>query len=405
MAKEKIILDKRRRKGDGTYPVKIYVWNRREILISTNYSAKEENFKDGEFTKKEENSRSKNAALRNMLSAVVNEMIVLESSRKLKGMDDKSLKKHLQSILFNNKEEEEQRQNSFLACLDEFISAKQNEGTKTCYRSTRNKVEEFDVDCTFEEIDKKWLERFERWMINSGLKVNAYALHLRNIRAVFNYALDNEYTTSYPFRKFKIKKEETRKRSLTVEQLRLLMEYECEEYQRRYRDMFVLMFYLIGINAVDLFMAKPDSVINGRLEYKRAKTGKLYSVKIEPEAMEIIDRYRGNQYLLNIMDEYKDYKNFLHRMGIALKEIGEMKRVGRGGKKVRTPVFPEISSYWSRHTWATIAAELDVPKETISEALGHSIGSEVTSIYIKFDRKKVDEANRKVIDYVLNFGS
>ena len=70
MAKEKIILDKRRRKDDGTYPVKIYVWNRREILISTNYSAKEENFKDGEFTKKEENSRSKNAALRNMLSAV-----------------------------------------------------------------------------------------------------------------------------------------------------------------------------------------------------------------------------------------------------------------------------------------------------------------------------------------------
>ena len=206
-------------------------------------------------------------------------------------------------------------------------------------------------------------------------------------------------------RKFKIKKEETRKRSLSVEQLRLLMEYDCEEYQRRYRDMFVLMFYLIGINAVDLFLAKPDSVVNGRLEYKRAKTGKLYSVKIEPEAMEIIDRYRGNQYLLNIMDEYKDYKNFLHRMGIALKEIGEMKRVGRGGKKVRTPVFPEISSYWSRHTWATIAAELDVPKETISEALGHSIGSEVTSIYIKFDRKKVDEANRKVIDYVLNFGS
>lgn len=49
---------------------------------------------------------------------------------------------------------------------------------------------------------------------------------------------------------------------------------------------------------------------------------------------------------------------------------------------------------------ASIAAELDIPKETISEALGHSIGSEVTSIYIKFDRKKVDEANRKVIDYV-----
>ena len=56
--------------------------------------------------------------------------------------------------------------------------------------------------------------------------------------------------------------------------------------------------------------------------------------------------------------------------------------------------------YIARHTWATVAASLDIPKETISEALGHSIGSEVTSIYINFDRKKVDEANRKVIDMV-----
>ena len=164
--------------------------------------------------------------------------------------------------------------------------------------------------------------------------------------------------------------------------------------------MFMLMFYLIGINAADLFLAKPDSIDNGRLEYKRAKTGKLYSIKIEPEAMEIINRYRGNNYLLNIMDEYKDYKNFLHRMGIALKEIGNMERVGRGGKKVREPLFKDLSSYWSRHTWATIAASIDIPKETISEALGHSIGSEVTSIYIKFDYKKVDEANRKVIDHI-----
>ena len=56
--------------------------------------------------------------------------------------------------------------------------------------------------------------------------------------------------------------------------------------------------------------------------------------------------------------------------------------------------------YIARHSWATIAYSLDVPKETISEALGHEIGSRVTSIYIAFDRRKVDEANRKVIDYL-----
>lgn len=401
MANERIILDKRRIKNDGKYPVKIYVRSRREILIPTQFSASENNFDGGEFTKKEPNFRAKNAGLQKILSSVINEMVVLESSGRLHSMDDKQLKIHLQSVLFPEKANKVESR-TFVDYLDEFISTKGREGTRTCYNTTRNKILSFDPGCTFETMDKKWLDKFERWMSGSGMKVNAYAIHLRNIRAVFNYAIDNEYTSLYPFRKFRIKKEETRKRSLSVGQLRELIGFKCEPYQERYRDMFVLMFYLIGINAVDLFLAKPEDVVNGRLEYKRAKTGKLYSIKIEPEAMSILEKYKGKNYLLNIMDEYKDYKNFLHRMGIALKEIGSTERKGRGGKKIRKPLFPDISSYWSRHTWATIAAELDIPKETISEALGHSIGSDVTSIYIRFDIKKVDEANRKVIDYVLN---
>lgn len=251
-------------------------------------------------------------------------------------------------------------------------------------------------------MDKSWLENFEAWMAKT-MKVNAYAIHLRNIRSVFNYAIDEEYTTLYPFRRFSIKKEETRKRSLTAEQLRLLRDYPCEEYQIRYRDMFMPMFYLIGVNAADLFNAKHSALVNGRFEYKRAKTGKLYSIKVEPEAQAIIEKYKGKDYLLNIMDEYGNYKDFLHRMGIGLKQIGETERKGLGGKKSRNPLFPDLSSYWARHTWATVAAELDVPKEVIAHALGHSwANSTTTDIYIRFDMKKVDEANRKVIDFVNN---
>ena len=103
------------------------------------------------------------------------------------------------------------------------------------------------------------------------------------------------------------------------------------------------------------------------------------------------------------MDEYGNYKDFLHRMGIWLKQIGETERKGLGGKKSRNPLFPDLSSYWARHTWATVAAELDVPKEVIAHALGHSwANSTTTDIYIRFDMKKVDEANRKVIDFVNN---
>lgn len=56
--------------------------------------------------------------------------------------------------------------------------------------------------------------------------------------------------------------------------------------------------------------------------------------------------------------------------------------------------------YISRHTWATLAHKADVPKDVISLALGHSFGCDVTDIYIDFDRDKIDEANRKVIDYI-----
>ena len=260
--------------------------HRTHFLISTGLSALPDHFSGSEYNKKETGYRAKNAALANMLSQVINEMLMLESQGKLKGMTDKAVKEHLSFLLFGAKK---MVKKNFLFYLDEFVSKKDRSGTKTCYTTTRNKIVAFDKDCTFDSIDKKWLERFERSMIESGMKINAYAIHLRNIRAVFNYAIDNEYTTAYPFRKFKIKKEATRKRSLTIEQLRTLRDYACEPYQVRYRDMFMLMFYLIGINAADLFLAKPSQLVNGRLEYKRAKTGKLYSILVHPEAMEIID--------------------------------------------------------------------------------------------------------------------
>jgi hypothetical protein len=46
-----------------------------------------------------------------------------------------------------------------------------------------------------------------------------------------------------------------------------------------------------------------------------------------------------------------------------------------------------------------MTAYIDIPKEIIGAALGHSSNS-VTDIYIKIDNRKVDRANRKVIDYV-----
>jgi integrase len=62
--------------------------------------------------------------------------------------------------------------------------------------------------------------------------------------------------------------------------------------------------------------------------------------------------------------------------------------------------MPNLTTNCARHTWATLAAEADIPMEAISHALGHKIGSPITNIYVAYNQKKVDAANRKVIDYI-----
>ena len=351
---------------------------------------------------------SRNIRLEKMLASWTSQIkdLMLElADKKEVDKDVKAIRTILQERLLgiavseqvdNNKSE-----GNFTAYFQNFINGKENKGTKGVYKHTLDKIRLFDPDIdkkSFEDIDLKWLTDFEAFCAQTASK-NARNIHLRNIRAVFNNAIDYEITSVYPFRRFKIRPETTRKRSLTVEELRKLFAYPVEPYAEIYRDMFKLIFFLIGINTVDLHGLKVITR-DGRIEYKRAKTHRLYSIKVEPEALEIMEKYQGSNGLLCIADRWSDSRNFRHQLNKALQRIGEVERRGRGGKKVVTSAFPELSSYWARHTWATIAASLDIPKDTIAAALGHG-GNTVTDIYIDFDQRKVDDANRRVLDWVL----
>ena len=57
-------------------------------------------------------------------------------------------------------------------------------------------------------------------------------------------------------------------------------------------------------------------------------------------------------------------------------------------------------TYTARHTWATTAYYCEIHPGIISEAMGHS-SITVTETYLKpFRSKKIDEANRQVVDFV-----
>lgn len=291
--------------------------------------------------------------------------------------------------------------NSFVDTFNRFIDKKQGR-TKDIYKHTLDRLSQYDKKITslaMDDITPSYLDAFDTYLSRTSPSPNARAIHMRNIRAVFNFAIDEGYTTYYPFRKYKINYVETAKRSLTVDELRQLWHFTAEKHAVKYVDVFKLIFLLIGINIIDLCAI--ERVINGRIEYNRAKTKKLYSIKVEPEAMEILAKYMDDDGHIDILRTVASHHSLMQQTNRALRKLGDVKRVGLGGRKVFSPMFPELTTYWARHSWATIAAELDIPNETIAAALGHTYGNRTTNIYINFNQKKVDEANRKVIDYVL----
>ena len=251
----------------------------------------------------------------------------------------------------------------------------------------------------FEDMTVDWLTGFDIFMAKTAPSKNSRNIHFRNIRTVFNDAIEDNITSFYPFRRFKIKGEVTAKRDLSVEELRRLIYFDCEECAVKYRDYFLLMFYLMGINNIDLCHLK--EITKGRLEFHRTKTRHFFSMKIEPEAMALIEKYRGENWLIDILDHWSSDEFFRKKMNKHLQKIGPVTRSGLGGKKEYQPLFPKLTTYYARHSWASIAASLDIPIETISAGLGHEYGNRITAIYINYDNRKVDAANRKVIDWVL----
>ena len=291
---------------------------------------------------------------------------------------------------------------TFTGFFRSFIERKTGR-TREIYQSTLDKIVRLHgEEVPFDAVNHAWLEAFDRSMcttdicngrgevLRTGLATNARAIHLRNIRAVFNKAIDEEMIglELYPFRRFKIEKERTRKRAVSLAQLRALFDYPCETAAEEWAvDVARLIFYLIGINMVDLFHL--EEYDGEYIHYRRAKTGTLYSIKVEPEAAALLEKYRGREHLLNFRERFKHLESFKAKINKTLKVIAS-----------KDPRIPVMTSYTFRHTWATLAAELDIPKETIAAGLGHAQNATVTDVYIDFNRKKVDAANRRVLDYV-----
>ena len=389
-----VVIEKRRKKSNGKFPVKIrFNYLNQAFYVTTGIEVDMENFMLGKVVGIPKASMMNNVISQKLgYTQNVLEDLQLRGLLKTKFKSGTEIKRFIESGAdgYDELNKEDKMKLHFKSYVEKHMLKYQKAGSINQYKDMLRKVENF---CRLEQlyisdITTSWLKDFDLFCERTGMSTNGRAFYMRPIRVIFNDAIDRELIgyDKYPFRRFKIKRADTKHRNMAVEDLQFLLNYDCSKklHLNRYIDVFMLSFYLCGLNIKDLLFLKHTDIRNGQLSIMREKTNVPILLKVEPEAQVIIDRYKGEKQLLNVLDTYNNFDDFRRRLNRALKTI-----------------LPYVSIYWARHSWASLASELDVPDPIIDIAMGHKIKG-MSGIYIKRNLKKISEANRMVIDYLHN---
>lgn len=283
-----------------------------------------------------------------------------------------------------------------------------NFGTAHVYRSSLNAIIAYrgKRDFVFSEVTSEWLKGFEVHLRSRGCSWNTVSTYLRTFRAVYNRAVNLRKAPYVPylFRSVYTGTRADHKRALSDDDVRKvfvdLRGTGISLPVRQAQELFILMFLLRGMPFVDLAYLRKSDLRDNMITYRRRKTGRSLSVTLTPEAMILIKKYMNRDssspYLFSFLkscegtkEAYREYQLALRSFNQQLMLLGEL--LGLGDK---------LSSYTARHTWATTAYYCEIHPGVISEAMGHS-SITVTETYLKpFRSKKIDEANKQVINFV-----
>ncbi len=277
--------------------------------------------------------------------------------------------------------------------LDKFlryIASISTIGNAEHYVSLARSVSTFRPSAMLTDLDTAWLHRYADHLRGRGIKDTTVHFYLRTLRAACNRAAKSGVMAKdwNPFSDFSLAlNTKTRKRAITVADIRRLEGLAGTLPV----DMFLLSFYLRGINLFDLAHLTAANIQHGRIIYTRAKTGKQYSVAINRKAQAVFDYYAGGPYLVPILTGRENSEQHRRdRIKRMMKQINEGIRAAFASLGVDAA---GISFYTARHTYATELKRAGVPMEVISEALGHS-DLKTTKIYLKeFDLDVLDQAD------------
>ncbi|WP_460198292.1 tyrosine-type recombinase/integrase, partial [Segatella asaccharophila] len=245
-------------------------------------------------------------------------------------------------------------------------------GTTKTYTDALRRFREFreGEDLDFESMTADLMERYEAWLIDRGLKRNSIAYYLRTLRTLYNRAVEVGLTDDRDiFRHVHISYCKTTKRAISVSDIRAIERIELREDSPLAfaRDLFIFSFYMRGMPFVDMAFLRKSDLKRGLVTYCRKKTNQSLTIAWEKPMQDIVDRYAGQTrntpFLLPILKQdddtaYRRYRQVEQTVNRNLKKIGD--RIG-----LRIP----LTTYVARHSWASIARNMDVSIAVISEGM------------------------------------
>ena len=238
-------------------------------------------------------------------------------------------------------------------------------------------------DFALQELNLSFIDKFNVYL-RSELKhkKNTAVKHLRCLMRVVNVAVANRHLSFDPFLNFKAQREICERVFLTEEELRILINKDFRiKRLERVRDLFVFCCFT-GLSYSDVKTLTPehfDTDTHGRIwiKKKRVKTGVLFRVPLLPIPKLILEKYKGGDKLLPVVD--------LSSMDAYLKEIAELCGINKN-----------ISSHTARFTFATTVTITNrISLEVVSKMMGHT-NTRMTSHYAKIIDKYIGEEMDKL---------
>lgn len=272
--------------------------------------------------------------------------------------------------------------------------------TAETYVTTLNSFKRFreNRDVAISSIDGDLVKAYEAYLLRGGIQPNSVSFYMRILRAIYNRAVERGLSLqNFPFKSVSTRTYKTIKRAISRTELRALKNENLEQLPAMEfaRDIFLFSFYTRGMSFVDMAHLRKKDMKSGILSYRRRKTNQQLHIRWEHCMQEIVDKYAhratSTPYLLPIIgttdrDELKQYRVAIFTVNYNLKKVAKL-----------LGITITLTTYVSRHTWASVARSKNIPISIISEGMGHD-SETTTQIYLaSLDSHVIDNANSLII--------